>query len=308
MVRLVILAVLTLAAAAAVGDVVTLVSGAHIEGRIVRETAEEIELKTALGVAVFQRKEIASIEAKPWAEADAGATKAGGPRGRLPDAKAVRRAISGKAWARGIKQIPATVVTKGPFKNVPYVSWRADEDYEINVYGNPEAPVAIEVGLLNMRTRDDAARKNAQAFLAGILATREDREVVEKLGREREDQVREGLTFQVAGPEAEFAYHAWWVRMEDERTMDMERAGPDEVSAIAQMRGTQAPLPRPGSAPVRRPRNPTAKAPGGDPWSGEEMRYARDLPEAQRGMARVYVREFVRNKEGKYERANEKEE
>jgi hypothetical protein len=36
------------------------------------------------------------------------------------------------------------------------------------------------------------------------------------------------------------------------------------------------------------------------------MRYARDLPEARRGVARVYVREYIR-KNGAYVKAHEPE-
>ena len=300
--RLLVLLML-LFAPTALGDVITLLSGARVEGRIIREDAREVEVRTALATITFPRSEIASIEPKPFADPAApGASKAGGPRGRLPDAKAVRRALPQSPWARGVKQVPAAVVTKGPLRNVPYLSYRADEDYEVNIYGDPAAPVAIEVGLLNMRTRSEEARKNARAFLASLLATAEDRVLAEKLSLERDDQVREGLTFEAQSPGTDRAYGAWWIRVLDDRTMDMERAGDDEIRALSMYRSTQAPLPHPDYKPWAGPR-PGKPVPGGEPWTDEEMRRARDLPEATRGMARVYVREFIR-KDGAYVRAN----
>ncbi len=306
MVRSLVLLVLVLATAAR-GDVLTLVNGSTIEGRILREDTTEIEVQTNLGTVILARKDITTIERKPFADpSKPGATHAGGPRGRLPDAAAVRRALPQNRWAKGVKQVPAAVVTKGPFKNVPYLSYRADEDYEVNIYGDPAAPVAIEVGLLNMRTRNEDARTNAQAFLASLLGTPEDRVIVEKLGREKDDQVREGLTFQVQPPESDRSYGAWWIRVLDDRTMEMERASAEEINAITVTRGTQDAPPRPGQRPYIPKRKPEGPAPGGEPWTSAEMRSTRDLPEATRGVARVYVREFIR-KEGAYARTTVKE-
>jgi hypothetical protein len=115
---------------------------------------------------------------------------------------------------------------------IPFISYRADEDFEVNIWGDPPRRSASKwaCSTCGHGTRTPASR--CRRSLPALMSDTKDREVVERLSREKDDQVREGLTFEVMPPEAAGSYHVWWLRVFDDRTMDLERGGDEELRAI----------------------------------------------------------------------------
>jgi hypothetical protein len=143
---------------------------------------------------------------------------------RLPPSATVIQKLLERPWATQLQQIPATVIDVGSFKNVPYQSYRCGDDYEVNIYGDPDAPAAVEIGIYRDLLKDVAARENCVAFLASVLADPADATAVKALGRVKDRQTRGGLTFETTPETDPDAYGGWWVSAYDEAALDRARA------------------------------------------------------------------------------------
>ena len=72
------------------------------------------------------------------------------------------------------------------FRNVPYKSFRVNEDVELNIYGDPENPAGVELGIYGPQSADKKLRKLLRGYLAGFLTTREEIAALYSLGLTRE--------------------------------------------------------------------------------------------------------------------------
>ena len=68
-------------------------------------------------------------------------------------------------WATDFRQIPATVIDNGVLRNVPYKSYNAAKDYEVNLYGDPQSPAGLEIGVRGDLLNDDNAKKSCIGFI-----------------------------------------------------------------------------------------------------------------------------------------------
>lgn len=151
---------------------------------------------------------------------------------RLPDFRSLILLLSKQPWATNLKQIPATVIDKGVLKNVPYVSFRCGEDYEVNVYGDLDRPAGIEVGLYRKLLNDQAAKANCLRFFNDILGNASDRKLVQQLSLEKDVKVSDGITFEITPPSAEDAYLGWWASAYSEAELNQSRASNEELKQI----------------------------------------------------------------------------
>jgi hypothetical protein len=60
-------------------------------------------------------------------------------QGRLPSWRVIANDLRTHDAIKSLVEIPATVIDNGDFKNVPYKSFRVNNDIELNIYGDPEA-------------------------------------------------------------------------------------------------------------------------------------------------------------------------
>src|SRR4051794_40779118 len=97
-------------------ETLVLSSGRTIVGTVIRTNGNDLMLLTDYGTFNFGRDNIKEIKG---VQAETTAIQA---TGRLPDFKTTVLALSGRAWATDLARIPATVIDKGMFRNVPYVS------------------------------------------------------------------------------------------------------------------------------------------------------------------------------------------
>jgi hypothetical protein len=178
---------------------------------------------------------------------------------RLPDARSLVLFLSRLSWAVNLKQIPATVIDKGILKNVPYISYRAGDDYEINVYGDPNDPAGIEAGTLGKLLNDGTAKNNCIGFLSSVLGRAADKEVVKTLNAEKDLKTSDGLTFEITPPSAEDSYGGWWVSVYSEQKLKLAQASEAEMREISVTK----------TAAVRESLN------GGDAWSAGDLKLAR---------------------------------
>jgi hypothetical protein len=185
-------------------------------------------------------------------------------------------------WGSELQQIPATVIDKGVLKHIPYQSFRAG-DYEFNVYGDPDRPACLEIGVRNGLLKNESAKEHCVAFIASLLPDAGDRCLLRSLNRTQEIQKRGSLTFEVTPETAEDAYGGWWVSVYDEAALNASRATARELEAITERK----------DAP-----------PAASTWTPDDLKHA--LPSASGAGAkgdRVYVGGYYR-KDGTYVQAH----
>lgn len=231
--------------------------------------------------------------APPTAEVVPGDAPAGP---RLADWGMCSDAATGTDWGKSLRPIPATVIDKGVLKFVPYLSFKAG-DYEINVYGDPDKPAGIEIGIRGVALDNAAAKANCIEYITRVLTADADRKVVRSLKPAADLKKFGGLTFEVTPPTAEDAYGGWWVSVYDEAELDKSRATPKELAAITVAKDDiKAVASSPGTGD-------TKPAAGGDEprgWTTDDLKYAR--PSGGSGGS-VYVHGYTR-KDGTYVRGH----
>jgi len=263
-------------------------NGETIEGTLLKEGEGGSLVQIKYGTVTVSTGDVASVEKKGDApEALPGA-------GRLAKWDRCVHMIAGRLGALPA-QIPATVIDRGIMKNVPYLSHRAGE-YEFNVYGDPDQPAGLEVGLYSPDP-SDAARKHCLATMLTVLNDAADRNFLMTLSLLEAKETRAGLTFEVTPPTAHDAYGGWWISIYDDRALQRQRASDRELAQISVTRGqvkTAAGSPEPAAhgngagAPLSVLR-----------WKEHELRLARPASSGPADQSRVYLR-GVHRKNGVY--------
>lgn len=167
--------------------------------------------------------------------ATTGAGKA--TEGRLPGLDVVRAAVLAQPWGADAQQIPSTVIEVGELQAVPYQSF-ATAQLELNVYGDPAAPAAIELGL---KTTQAGLEPSVQQLVAGLLPNAEDRARLLEVSLEQGRLEREGLVFEVTPRTATDAYGAWWVTVSAPDRLAASRASAAELAELVDTQAQAAP-------------------------------------------------------------------
>jgi hypothetical protein len=194
------------------------------------------------------------------------------------------------------------VIDKGVMRSVPYTSYRCGSggDYEVNVYGDPDAPAGVEIGIYGALTKDSSAKQHCVEFISSVLPDKTDVALL-KAARLDEDKIeRGGMTIEITPPTAEDAYGGWWVSVYYEQRLDQARASDSELKAITIAR--DEPSRSAVRTPAAKPSSATTHEPDLD-WGRDDLKRARK-PSVSAGAAtpsggRVYVRGYYR-KDGTY--------
>lgn len=157
------------------------------------------------------------------------------PAKPLPTRTRCRQTASVKPWAKGLRQIPSTVIDTGVLKHVPYTSYRAG-DYELNVYGDPESPACFEIGITGSLLASAEARRNCYEIVFAILNDSAATSFLKSVKPEGDKRVRNGITYEITPPTAEDAYGGWWISIYSETLLDRSRASAAELAAITTTR------------------------------------------------------------------------
>lgn len=220
------LAVLLLITSTTVAD--TLVLGSRtVTGTVLQTNSGNVLLMTDAGTLSYSLAIIREIHIDKAEAPDYSTTN------RLPGSKSLIIQLSRRSWAGEIKQIPATVIDKGILKYVPYVSYRVGADYELNIYGDLDAPAGIELGMYHELASDMKAKINVVKFIASVVGQIQDRNIIGGLNPLKDLQKREGFTFEITPPSAEDSYGGWWLSIYSEQQLDLARASADEIRRIS---------------------------------------------------------------------------
>lgn len=291
-------------ASAAAADVIRLENGGTLEGVVLRETPTALVIRLKYATVTLDKSEVSAVEKKAPEEGPAAAP------GRLPRWDRAIEVVASRPWAGEFRQIPATVIDKGVFRHVPYMSHKSG-NWEFNLYGDPDRPAGIEIGVYKELLRSDEARKECFEVLAALLRDPADVEVLRSLRPEADRKERAGLTFEVTPETAEDAYGGWWVSVYDARELDAARATEEELKQITvpeedlkEERGTVAQTesrkPAPPASTTARPQQEVLYL----MWRPQELKQARPASRAKKtggGGRRVFLR-GIHRKGGVYVR------
>jgi hypothetical protein len=207
-------------------DVLILSQGERLEGVVLQQTNDQVTLCLKYGIFQVPRSDVVRIDIH---QDNAPATQS---TTRLASWEAAVRAIALKPWASGFTQIPPTVIDNGVMQDVPYKSHRCGTDYEMNVYGDPDAPAGIEIGVYRTLLNSAEAKKNCVDFITSLLSP-EDAELVRVANKTKDLITHNGLTVEVTPPDAPDAYGGWWISVYDVKALEAARASAEELKAIS---------------------------------------------------------------------------
>jgi hypothetical protein len=178
-------------------------------------------------------------------------------------ADAALAAVGPTGFTESPQQIPATVVEVGILRLIPYLSYRIGEDREMNIYGDPAAPVCIEIGLYRSLLNNPEEQQRCGRLLQALFPDLNLKTVRFSGGK----SLKGDWVIEVTLPDAPDAYGGWWISIYN-------------LSRIHAAVGTSANI-----STVSEP------AITSESWSPQERRYARPGSQAQRYYLRSYTRE-----------------
>lgn len=203
--------------------------GSTVRGLILKNTAESVLFQTATNEVLVPKSQIRRIHDEIDGEIVFAEIAS---QGRLPSWRAMVADLRNHDNIHSLQQIPATTIEKGLLRNIPYLSFRVNEQSEFNVYGNPHDPVAIEFGMYGRQRKSSRYQQIVREFLAGHLHSREEIAALYSLNL-RGDEKRAGrLAFKIIPPEQADAYGGWWVVVYDPQRIDKARVSAAKYAAV----------------------------------------------------------------------------
>jgi len=206
-------------------------------------------------------------------------------KGDLPAWRVIANDLRTHDTIKSLVEIPATAVDTGEFRNVPYISFRANHDIELNIYGNPEDPAGFEIGIYGSRSGNNKLRQEIRAFLAGFLSTRDEVATLYSLNLNEGLGHAGDLTIEITPKNGLDAYGAWWISLYSKKRLAAARVSDS----------TYAKLTRPMSEVVDKHGNvlPSSLPPK------KEMSLMDQVNDLQNS-AKLLLRGFYRDKEGNF--------
>lgn len=189
-------------------DTIVLRDGSVVKGLIVRSVRGDVTIQTATGEETYTRDKISRVHDVPGEGSYLTDIER---KGDLPPWRTIVNDLRHSDKVRSFEEIPATVVDTGDFKNVPYISFRVNGDVELNIYGNPEDPAGVELGIYGAKQGNAKMRRIIREFLASYLNTRDEIEAVYQLNENGGLRNVGDTTVEYTPAKAPDAYGAWWL-------------------------------------------------------------------------------------------------
>jgi hypothetical protein len=190
-------------------DTVILIDGTTFHGLIVRNDEVMLTLQQKMGEKDIPKNIIRRIIDNRHQEAYFAQIM---DPGKLPPWRMVVQDLRSDDNIQSFREVPATAITNGYLKNIPYLSFRINKRIEMNVYGNPENPVCLEFGIYERNAEEITKfKKIIRAYLAGILGSRAEVGALYALPESGGDLRVKQVALKVLPPTAPDAYHGWWL-------------------------------------------------------------------------------------------------
>jgi len=213
-------------------DIVTLNGGTTYQGIVVQKDDKELLLLRDYGTQWIPASMVKSVKLDEKTRPSTAVESNPANPVLLPTWGQIVMKAARTSWGDKLRQIPATVIDKGVLKNVPYISFKCGNEYELNIYGDLEKPSGVEVGIYGSLIGKDHAQKNAVEFIASLLPFESDRQSLKTLSPGGSQLVRGSLTLETTPPSHEDAYGGWWVSVYSIDALNSARASDSELQAI----------------------------------------------------------------------------
>lgn len=202
----------------------TLKNGQKIEGTMLQDENGHSLVQVSYGTVSVSTGDVMNVEKTGTAPVPTAG------EGRLSRWDHCLHILAPNAWAKSLAQVPATVIDAGILKNVPYMSHRSGE-FELNVYGDPDRPACLEIGLFRGST-NRTERQICMETMALLLTDPLDRKILTSMNLERGMSNHNGMIFEVTPPTEKDAYGGWWISVYDEKMLTQQRASDSELVQI----------------------------------------------------------------------------
>ena len=211
-------------------DSILLKDGSIQRGVILKNTADKVFLQQRYGISEFLKSHIVRI----LDGVDVGMEfTESGKKGDLPSWRVMVNDIRNNDAVKSLVPIPPTLIDNGYLKNVPYLSFRINDYTELNVYGNPDEPAAIEFGVYGKLSSSDKLRRTLRSFLAGFLTSREEVGAIYSIPFSGGEKNAGDFRIRITPASAPDAYGAWWVCLYNPKTLKAARVGDIEYAKTA---------------------------------------------------------------------------
>jgi hypothetical protein len=203
-------------------DSILLKDESRQRGVIVKNTADAVFLQQRYGISEFPKSGIVRIfdgvdVGMEFVEAE--------QKGDLPSWRVMVNDIRNNDAIKSLRQIPATHIDNGYLKNVPYLSFRINDYIEMNVYGNPDDPAAIEFGVYGKLASNDKMRRTIRSFMAGFLSSRSEVGAIYSIPFTGGEKSAGDFRIRITPASAPDAYGAWWICLYNPKTLEAARMG-----------------------------------------------------------------------------------
>ncbi|HLY73215.1 MAG TPA: hypothetical protein VKU80_03785, partial [Planctomycetota bacterium] len=160
-------------------EVIHLKNGGTLEGVVLKNNEDGMLVLLKYASVTLLSADVESIEKS----ADASKGR------RIADWQACFKAMVSRPWGPDLRPMSAALVDSGDLKNVPYVI-HAAENYEFLLYGDPEAPARVEVGISGALRKNEQARKDCVDLAASFLREAQDADLLRSLalGGDKKDR------------------------------------------------------------------------------------------------------------------------
>jgi hypothetical protein len=189
-------------------DTLVMLDGDQIRGLILKNTADSVLIQTEQAEMLVPKSQIRRISDEIDGEvvfADIAKP------GRLPSWRAMVFDLRNHDSIYALEQIPATTIEEGFLKNIPYLSFRVNDQSEFNIYGDPQDPVAIEFGMYGARRKNPKYHRIVREFLAGHLQSREQIAALYSLPFSGGEKRVGPMAIKITPPHEADAYGGWWI-------------------------------------------------------------------------------------------------
>lgn len=227
---LLLFAGLTAASAALYPDSIELTSGKTLRGLIVKQTSSDVTIQMPYGEDTIKNEDIVRIrnvdDDEMWF------VRVLTP-GSLPPWRVIANDLRNQDEIKNFKEIPATAIDNGAFKNVPYSSFRANGNLEMNIYGDPDDPAGVELGIYGINRSNEKIHKVIRQFLGSYLSSVPEIKALYELDLKKDSIQKVGdLTMEVSLPNAPDSYGAWWLSFYNEKKLNAIRLSDAEYAKL----------------------------------------------------------------------------
>lgn len=203
--------------------------GTRYEGLIIKSDAKEIVLQQSLGERTINKAYVQRIN-------DADKTMVYFADLVDPDkAPSWRMMVQDLRCNDAIKsfvQIPATSIDEGYLKNVPYISFHVNKHGEMNVYGNPQDPACVELGIYAQGEHLKRFQEIARGFFAGYISSRSALAIFYSLNLNGDEKRSGKFIFKIMPPTEPDSLGGWWISAYDPIRLAKARVSDDEYKKL----------------------------------------------------------------------------